>query len=156
MPQPAFYPFGIFCLHQVECFRSDDCLMVAFHVVLRDLTLILFYFLLQKVHRETFLQQRVTLVLFVREYIVDRSGAPLVFAHRRFDSLLRKLLGNGVRCHSTEEHFKNRLHNLCLFGIDYNLPGFLILVQAQERTIGKADLAVRNPFALTPGDVFGN
>lgn len=52
-------------LHHLEHVRVDDGFVVAFDVVLRNLTLVDFCLLGQEVDRVGFLQQGVTLVLFV-------------------------------------------------------------------------------------------
>ena len=52
-------------LHHVEYFRSNDGLMVPFDVVLLDFAVVAALLLGQEIHCIGFLQQRVTLVLFV-------------------------------------------------------------------------------------------
>ena len=52
VPVPALGPSGQFTLDHFEGLRVDDGLMVVFHVVLRDLTLIGFHLLGQEILAE--------------------------------------------------------------------------------------------------------
>ena len=54
-----------FILDLIEDLRIDDCFVVLFNIVLRDLTFIDFCFLSQEVNGEGLLQECVTLVFFI-------------------------------------------------------------------------------------------
>lgn len=85
-----------FALDQVEGLRCDDRLVVAFHVVLRNLAVVHFRFLGQEVDRVGFLQQGIALVFLVSEDGLDGADAPVVLAAGRFDAVIGELLGDAV------------------------------------------------------------
>ena len=54
--------------------------MIVFDIVLRDFALVGLFLLGQEVDRKGLLQQRIALVLFVREDALDVAGVPVVLA----------------------------------------------------------------------------
>lgn len=54
--------------------------MVVLDIVLRDFALVGLFLLGQEVDREGLLQQRIALVLFVREDALDVTGVPVALA----------------------------------------------------------------------------
>ena len=60
-----------------------DCLMVSFHIILRDFTVILFLLFREEVHGIAFLQERVALVLLVFKHVPDGASVPLFLVSRR-------------------------------------------------------------------------
>ena len=84
------------CLDIIEGYRIDDSLMVALHIVLRDLALVLFCFLLEEVHRELLLQEGVALVLLIGKDTADGTLAPDCLAARGRKFPPRQFLGDGV------------------------------------------------------------
>lgn len=77
---PAFFAGGHQGLHHLECLRIDNGLVVVLDIVLRDFALVGLFLLGQEVDREGLLQQRIALVLFVREDALDVTGVPVVLA----------------------------------------------------------------------------
>ena len=73
---PAFGAGGHQGLHHLEGLWIDNGLMIVFDIVLRDFALVGLFLLGQEVDREGLLQQRIALVLFVREDALDRFGPP--------------------------------------------------------------------------------
>lgn len=85
-----------FLLNQLKHLRLDDGFVVALHIVLRDLALVLFCFLLEEVHRELLLQERIAFVLFISKDAADGALAPDCLAARSRQFPLRQLLCDGV------------------------------------------------------------
>lgn len=87
---------GHFALYHVELLRRDNRLVVPFHVVLRNLALVLLLLLRQVIDREALLQQSIAFVLLVTEDTLYRGNAPLVFAARCLDAVIGELLCDAV------------------------------------------------------------
>ena len=51
---------------------ADNCRVAVLHIILRYLTLVLFGFLGEKIHREAFLQKRIALIFFIGENALHR------------------------------------------------------------------------------------
>ena len=66
-------------LNQVPFFLINDGFMVAFDIVLVDLSLILTALLGQKIYRIGFLQEGITHVLLILEHPLNGSGVPVGF-----------------------------------------------------------------------------
>ena len=71
-------PANKFCLYLHEQVFRNDCLMVAFDVVLRNGAVVLYAFLRQEVRGVGFLQKSVAYVLLIAENLVDGAGMPFL------------------------------------------------------------------------------
>ena len=107
-----------FLLHQKEDVLRDDCLMVAFHVVLRDGAVVLDALLRQEVRGVGLLQERVTDVFLVAENLVDGTGMPFGFASTGENAVRLKASGNLVHTFAFEVFSVNAPNDFCLFRID--------------------------------------
>ena len=72
-------------LHKVEQIRWDNCLVVFFHIILRNLARILPSRLIEEVRRILFLNQYIATVLLVGKDGAHRGDVPLVLSRRGFD-----------------------------------------------------------------------
>ena len=66
-------------LHLLKHVRADDGFVVAFHIVLRNFTLVDFFLLSEEVHSVGLLKERIALVFFVGKDTADGSGIPFIF-----------------------------------------------------------------------------
>lgn len=90
---PAFSTLDHIVPNHAELLRQGDCLVVPFHVVLRNLSLVLFLFLCQAVGCETLLRQGIAFVLLVAADALDRGTAPLILAARCLDAVVCDIVG---------------------------------------------------------------
>ena len=75
-----YAPADQFLLHQQEDVLRNDRLVVAFHVVLRDGSVVLDALLRQEIRGVGLLQERVTDVFLIPENLVNGAGVPLGLA----------------------------------------------------------------------------
>ena len=144
-----------FIMNLIEDLRIDDGFVVLFDIVLRDLIFIDFCLFGQEVDDEGLLQECVTLVFFIGEDSLYRSGMPFLLAAWRWNILFRELSGNSVRHCAFHKHPVDPLYKFSLFFIDYQFTVGSSVV-AKEPFEWNDNLAVSKTFSLTPGAVLGN
>lgn len=133
----------------------DDGGVAVLHVVLGNLSLVDLGFLREKIHRERLLKQSRTLVLFVPQDALHGGPLPHGFLAGSGDSRLRQHGGNGVGGFSLEQLPVDAPDNFRFLRYDLRQSVGAFAV-AEELSVGNADLAVREPFPLSPCDVFGD
>ena len=151
----ALFPAFQFPLYLFEHIRADDGFVVAFHIVLRNFTLIDLFLLGEEVNRIGLLQERIALVFLIGKDAADGSGIPFIFATRRLDPVGGKLGGDAIGRHSLQEHTVDASDNDRLFGIQHQVAVRATVI-TQEPLERYGDLTVCKPFPLTPGAVFGD
>ncbi|MPN20741.1 hypothetical protein SDC9_168120 [bioreactor metagenome] len=93
-PTDFFTPFH-FKLHRIKFVRLNNGRMAILHIVLRNFTLVDFGSFGEKIHREAFLQQSITLVFLVGQNAYHCRHLPGFFPGWRWDAQIAKMLGDG-------------------------------------------------------------
>ena len=123
--------------------------MAVSDVILRDLALVVFHLLIEKIDRELLLKKSVALVPLVRQNAFDRGIAPPRFLPRRRYSLLGKIRRYpGYRLAAHEEPI-DKPDELCLLGVDLRFA-VLAPAVAEEGAEGHIHLAVGEALTLSP------
>ena len=81
--------------------RADDGFVIAFHIILRNFSLVDLFLLGEEVHRVGLLKKRVALVLLVGKNAANGPGIPFVFPTRGLDAIRSKAGGNAVNAVDT-------------------------------------------------------
>ena len=133
----------------------DDGGVAVLHIILRDLSLIDLCFLGEEIHRKRLLKQCGAFVLFVPQDALH--GGPLpdgLFSGSR-DTLLRQHGGDGIGGFPLKELAVDAFDDLRFLRDDLRQSVGTFAV-AQELAVRDADFTVREPFPLSPGDIFGD
>ena len=150
----VFAPFQ-FHLNLLPFPGFDDGGVAVLHIVLGDLSLIDLGFLGEKIHREGLLKQSRALVLFVPQNALHGGSLPDGLFPGGRDALLRQHGGNGIGGFPLKELTVDTSDGLRFLRNDLRQPIGTFSV-TQELAVGDADLAVGEPFPLSPGDILGN
>ena len=147
---PALHLFA----HLHEKLTRDDGGMAVFNIVLRYDALVGDPLLVQEVHRDRFLQKRITDVLLVGQDFLKRTGQPVIVARRCPDAVCGKLLPDLVVAFPAEVLAVDALHHLCLFRVDDQVP-VLVFIVAEEPVGAHLHLALLVTVLEPQPDVLG-
>ena len=99
---------------KVKYLLRDNRRMAVLDIVLGNLSLIRFLFLLKKIYCERLLQQGVSFILFIRQNGFHRAALPFLLACGRGDSLSRQTGGNAGGRLSVQKHAIDLTNDFCL------------------------------------------
>ena len=150
----AVPPPGELQLHLLPLLRQDDGRVAVLHIVLGDLPLVHLHLFLQEIHSEPLLEQGGALVLLVAEDALHRLPPPGILSGRGRDGPPRQPLGDGVGGKATHEHPVDVPDDLRLLR-DYLWKPIRSFFVPKEMAVWQADLSIREPLSLAPGDVLG-
>ena len=142
-------------LHPVKDLWLDDCLVVVFNKVLRNLAVVYHLFFRKEVRRVGLLEQGTALVLLILQDALNGALRPFVLSGRGLDAQLSQLFSDCPVGKSLKELPEYELDGLRLLRVYCKVP-VLALIVAEETAVSNRHLAVRHPFAMPPGDVLGN
>ena len=139
-------------LHQLVYLFGNDGRVAVPHIILGNLTLVLFELLGQKVRTERLLENGVTFIALIPQDGHDRALAPDLPASRRRNVLLRQGSGDLMGREPIEVSHVNRSDDLGFFGDNLG-QAVVTLPVAEEGTVGHQHFAVREALPDTPGHV---
>ena len=99
----SFFPALDFLLHPIKQARTNDGLVIIFHIVLRYFALIFLALLRQKIHGELLLKKRIAFVFLVGQDTEDRPRIPLRFSGRCLEISSSQLGCDRMKCVSIQE-----------------------------------------------------
>ena len=139
-------------LDNIELMGLDNGLVASLNPILLDLALIDFSLFTEEINRVAFLKECRPLIFLIREDALHHAGSPLFLAGGRWNAISGEGLGNGVAGFSLHEKGVDAADDLGLV-LHYLREPVRPLSVAEKLFIGEVDLTVREPLALTPGDV---
>lgn len=139
-------------LDNIELVGLDDGLVAPLDPILLDLALVDLPFFAEEINRVALLKECRPLIFLIREYALHHAGPPLFLAGGRWNAISGEGLGNGVAGFSLHEKGVDAADDLGLV-LHYLRETIWPLSVAEELLVGEVDLAVRESFALAPGDI---
>lgn len=123
------------CMHDchllLDCVKFllwDDRLVVAFHIILRNLAFIDFFLFGKEIHSVDFLKECVAFVFFICLNAFHRPRCPCLFAAWWGNPISHQYPGNRIRWTSLQEKSVDPTHNFRLFLVYHEVPLMLKLI----------------------------
>lgn len=142
-------------LHPVPFLRLDDGRMAVLYIILRNLALVDFRFLLKEVHRVSFLQKCGTLIFFICKDTQYRFLLPHCLSSGCENAVTGQFSCDGGGGFAGDEIAVNAEDDFCFLGNDFGSAVRTFAV-TEESFIRQLHLAVREALSLSPGHVLGD
>lgn len=152
---PQGFPPCHLVLHKVPLFRCNNGRMAVLHIILRNRTIVDLFLFREEVDRVAFLQKRIAFVFFIGEDAFHRAGLPFLFPGRSRNVRFGKVIGNRASGLSADKQSVNLPHDFRFLRDNFR-QSIRAASVSEELFVWKADLAVREPLALSPCHIFRN